>query len=90
MTAAGRSAVGLVAEDGTFSLMTYSPGDGVVLGKHSILYYQPEADDEEDEEDGNVFFKDKRLYVPADSQQEIFAGDNVVEIEVFDKGPKRK
>jgi hypothetical protein len=32
----GNPAVGLLGEDGTFSLSTYAPGDGAVVGKHSV------------------------------------------------------
>lgn len=88
-SAAGRSAVGLVDEFGYFELMTYAPGDGVVVGKHSVLYYQPEGDDEEERAEIDVFFTGKKLFVPADAQQEIVAGTNQIEVEVFDKAAKQ-
>src|SRR6056297_604207 len=32
----GNPGVGLLQQDGTFTISTYTPGDGAVLGKHSV------------------------------------------------------
>jgi hypothetical protein len=37
MPSKGRSASGMVQEDGTFELTTYSAGDGAQLGKHPVM-----------------------------------------------------
>jgi hypothetical protein len=34
--AAGRSALGTIASDGTYTLSTFSPGDGALLGKNRV------------------------------------------------------
>jgi hypothetical protein len=33
---AGRSSLGTIAADGTYSLTTFSPGDGALVGKHRV------------------------------------------------------
>jgi hypothetical protein len=33
---AGRSSLGTIASDGSYTLSTFSPGDGAILGKHHV------------------------------------------------------
>lgn len=40
--AEGRVATGAIASDGTFTLMTYEPGDGVVTGTHRVTVHASE------------------------------------------------
>jgi hypothetical protein len=37
----GNPGVGLLQEDGSFTISTYTPGDGAVLGKHSVTIDVP-------------------------------------------------
>ncbi len=37
----GNPGVGLLQQDGTFTISTYTPGDGAVLGKHSVTIDVP-------------------------------------------------
>lgn len=38
----GRVATGAIGPDGTFALMTYEPGDGVVTGRHAVTVHASE------------------------------------------------
>jgi hypothetical protein len=43
-TEAGKPATGTVQPDGTFTLGTYKPGDGAVIGRHRVSYSAPSPD----------------------------------------------
>lgn len=90
INAAGRPATGLVDSLGSFELMTYGPGDGVVVAQHAVVYYQPEGEDEEERAAIDPFFKGKTLYVPANARQTVEPGANEVLIEIFDASNKAK
>lgn len=41
-----KSAIGDIAEDGTFELFTVEPGDGVIVGKYYPVVMDPKEDDD--------------------------------------------
>ena len=43
-TITGKPATGNVGPDGTFTLTTYTDGDGAVVGKHTVSYAAVESD----------------------------------------------
>jgi hypothetical protein len=62
----GRAATGIVQSDGTYVIGTYSPGDGAVVGPHSVTVspYYPNAGEEEDgnpDARSNVFTAPRRF-----------------------------
>lgn len=44
----GKPAVGKIQPDGTFTLTTYQPDDGAVVGEHRVRYSAPEEFEEEE------------------------------------------
>ena len=78
--AEGRVATGAIGADGTFELMTYEPGDGVVTGTHAVTVHASE-----ELNDGSVrWFVPKKYHHAATSglSQTIEGPTNDVVIEL--------
>lgn len=80
---AGKPASGSVKSDGTFTLTTYTDGDGVVPGKHSVTFTPP-APEVKERPDGHSVtvpgaFDDLR---PVQAEVEVKEGNGEVTIEL--------
>ena len=72
---AGKPGVGLTSSDGSFTLTTYSDGDGAVVGEHMVTIFAPQG--AASGSSGETKFK--RLAVP---QKQVVAADqdNVIDL----------
>jgi hypothetical protein len=81
-SAAGKPAVGLTDSEGSFTLTTYSDGDGAVVGEHWITVFAPEAAAPNESAPGDPAStepKYKRLTLP--QKQVVAAGqENAIDI----------
>lgn len=92
----GKPALAEVQEDGSFSLRTYEPGDGAILGKHRVSYSPPEEDEPESDVTAGADGEESKapsskpqqriedgLEVAPDSQiVEVTKGDNTINIKL--------
>lgn len=85
---AGKPASGEIKSDGSYSLGTYAPGDGAVIGRHRVMFSPPSggAAPAEGSDDGeHDETPPPSPYVglkPKEAEVEVKAGDNVINIEL--------
>jgi hypothetical protein len=84
----GKSAVGTINADGTYTLATYKPGDGAVVGKHEVTF-TPFLD--VDEELASKATREKPYVappspyaglVPKEKEVTVKSGKNEIDIEL--------
>lgn len=46
-SSSGKSAYGNIRPDGTYTLSTYDPEDGALIGSHEVRVYKPDPEDDE-------------------------------------------
>ncbi len=46
-SSSGKSAYGNISPDGTYTLTTYDPADGALIGSHEVRVYKPDPEDDE-------------------------------------------
>jgi hypothetical protein len=83
-TQTGKSGVGNVGNDGSFTLSTYGNGDGAVVGKHRVTYSAPavEIDEAQHKEDSKPPVSPYAGLVPKDKEVEVKPGSNTIDIEL--------
>jgi hypothetical protein len=89
----GKPASGIVKSDGSFTLTTYAPDDGAVVGRHKVVYLPGSAESgqeqepalpepgEHDEEEAAPEVPFSGL-VPKEAEVEVKAGNNEINIEL--------
>ncbi|WP_397568600.1 hypothetical protein [Schlesneria sp. T3-172] len=81
----GRSASGLIQEDGSFELTTYRRGDGAIVGTHTIsVFAPPPIDDDAPITDTNRFACGKTPL-----EETVGPGDNYFELELTPPPPSK-
>lgn len=89
--AKGRPAMGSVDSNGGFTLTTYESGDGAVVGMHQVDYLSPDNEDlEEENAELAQWFKNKKIFVPADLEFEIVSGSNEIKLELNERSGKTR
>lgn len=90
--AKGRPAMGSVDSNGGFTLTTYESGDGAVVGMHQVDYLSPDNEDLEEDGDAKIaqWFKNKKIFVPADLKFEIVSGSNEIKLELNERSGKAR
>jgi len=81
----GKGASGEVQSSGAFTLTTYQPGDGAIIGKHRITYSAPVPETPAVPEGGHAAPPPKSPFagaVPKQPEVEIKAGENKLTIEL--------
>lgn len=81
----GKPAVGEVGANGTFQLGTNAAGDGVVIGRHRVLYSAPTPDAAPAEEGKHAEAPPASPYeglMPKEAEVEVKAGSNEIDIEL--------
>jgi hypothetical protein len=80
----GKPASGPISSDGSFSLTTYSPGDGAVVGKHTVGYSAPavEIDEAMHTENSKPPVSPYAGLVPKIKEVEVKPGSNTIDIEL--------
>jgi hypothetical protein len=74
----GRSASGVIKPDGTYELTTYDPGDGAIIGSHSVQVFAPAPlDDDAPLTDANRYVCGKTAL-----QKSVEPGDNLIDLEL--------
>lgn len=84
---AGKAAVGEIREDGTFSMSSFTPNDGAVIGTGRIFYIEPSmnAEPPPDAEKTKTWTPPQSGYeglVPRESQITISRGPNKLTVEL--------
>jgi hypothetical protein len=82
-TNAGKPALGLIQSDGSYTLTTYSDGDGAVVGDHWVTVFVPDPKSPpKKSEDGSIAVTDfKRLAVP--NKQTVASGtENQIDVKL--------
>jgi hypothetical protein len=83
--AAGRPGQAQIQSDGSYTVSTERPGDGVVLGKHRVTFTPPEQQlTPEQRTDPNYNAPPPRYagYGLKDAEVEVHAGSNTINIEL--------
>lgn len=83
----GKPGVAKVGEDGTFSVSTYSDGDGAVVGKHTVSYTAPTPEPTADTQGaggGHEASKPSEYagLVPKEPEVTVLESGNTLEIEL--------
>jgi hypothetical protein len=89
---AGKPASAEVQADGTFALGTNQPGDGAVVGRHRVTYSPPVQELTEQQRTDTKYHAPPPPYMglaPKQSEVEVVAGDNTIEVELV-AAPKRR
>lgn len=74
----GRSASGLIEEDGSFVLTTYRKGDGAIIGTHTVtVFAPPPVDDDTPITDANRYACGN-----APLEETVGPGENIFELEL--------
>lgn len=89
----GKAGSGTVGSDGTFTITTYTPNDGAVVGKHTVTYFPPSTAEEpgagHSDETAAANAPPASPFaglVPKTPEVEIKAGENTLDIELVKKG----
>ena len=86
---AGKPASGTIQEDGTYTLTTYSDGDGAVIGKHTISFTPPATEVAAAPAGGHAAAPPPSPYagmVPKQPEVEVIPGSNSMNIELVKAG----
>lgn len=82
----GKSAMGKVQPDGTFTLSTYAEGDGAITGRHRVRVMEPTMPERRDIADGAEIPVKHGCVLPEDLVVEITpAVDNDLTIKMIKK-----
>ena len=80
----GKPAAAEVGADGSFTLTTYTKGDGAVVGKHQVTYTAApiEIDEKQHKEDSQPVVSPFAGLIPSKAEVEVKAGSNTIDIDL--------
>lgn len=78
----GKAASGTIGSDGKFMLSTYGNNDGAIIGEHTVTFFRPDPEDDE-----QLVMRNR--FIPGGKQVdvEILPDDNDLQIHLHRKGP---
>jgi len=88
----GKPATAEVKEDGTYAAQTNTPGDGALIGKHTVSYLPPEVKLPEGQKPDTKKNPPPPPYMgltPKQSEVEVKSGSNTIDIELVPKAGKK-
>jgi hypothetical protein len=89
---AGKAGDATIKSDGTFTVTTYSPGDGAVVGQHRIAFMPPAPATAAASPDGAHTAAPPAAFdglVPKTTEVTVAKGDNKIEVELVKQGPPK-